>query len=796
MQSIYDLVIVGAGPAGLAAALNAHRSGLKYLLLEKEDHIADTAHGYQKGKPVMAEPSQIPLRSELWLEPGPRELLLQRWQDAVDDRKIHLALNHPVDGITRDGDEFQILSKGQELRAMRVVLAIGSQGNPRRLGVSGEHLPHVFTRLTDPADYREQNIVVIGGGDSAIEVAVALAARNRVTMAVRTSEFVRAKEALERNALNLAKRGDLTIHFNAKVERIEADSITLHLPTSTISVASQAVIVKIGAQPPRHFLEKCAIQCAAGSIDGSPRLSAAYESEVPGLYVVGAAGGRADLIKHAINQGHEVVEHICGREVQPVDEALLAEKLSFRQGPVSERIQALLADVPLFAGATETQMRELLLSSQFHRLAAGQIVFHQNDYSESLYAVLDGGLEVVSKADHGPEKSVAKMSRGEFFGEMSLISGRRRAATVQVVHDALLWEIGRKAMLKFLHTTPRARELVDRSFLIHAFQTYVFPNLDYAALSIMADRAAVLKFERGEAILREGDEGDSFFFLRSGMVKVVKSRKGGEMVLAYLAAGQYFGEMALLTGEPRIASVVAIDSVEVIRLLREDFLACIEAFPDLKQRLLQEAERRRLSNVELEVRPELLELGRFMIGEEVVVGDNVLLIDETRCIHCDQCERACESVHDDGQTRIKRTGIRFANVLVANSCRHCENPLCMTDCPPGDAIVRDPRGEVYIRDNCIGCGHCATNCPYDNIFMAGAKEQISSWDWLKAAFRGDSAVAHGESKSFPVKCDLCRELKGGPACVRSCPTGAVLRLTPTEYQQTVEALTLERKESL
>ena len=156
---------------------------------------------------------------------------------------------------------------------------------------------------------------------------------------------------------------------------------------------------------------------------------------------------------------------------------------------------------------------------------------------------------------------------------------------------------------------------------------------------------------------------------------------------------------------------------------------------------------------------------------------------------------ACESVHEDGQTRIKRTGMKFANILVANSCRHCENPRCMTDCPPGDAIARDPRGEVYIRDNCIGCGHCASNCPYDNIFMARAEARPSVWEWLKSALGGTSAVS-SPAPSFPVKCDLCRDLKAGPACVRSCPTGAVLRLTPAAYHQKIETIALERKARL
>jgi CRP-like cAMP-binding protein/Fe-S-cluster-containing hydrogenase component 2 len=412
--------------------------------------------------------------------------------------------------------------------------------------------------------------------------------------------------------------------------------------------------------------------------------------------------------------------------------------------------------------------------------------------------ILDGTLEILTRGNDGAERSVVTMAPGEYFGEMSLMSGRRRSGTVRALEDSLLWEVGRKAMLKFIHMMPHAKHLVDRTFVVRAFQIYVFPHADYAVLSSIAERAEVLTYERGAEIVREGDQGDSFFFLRSGKVKVYQTRNDREVVVAYLSAGQYFGEMALLTGEPRMASVSTIDRVEVIRVSRADFLNCIESSPALKKDFEAEANRRHLRTLEMHVRPELAEVGGFMVREELIVGDNVLLIDENRCIQCDQCVSACESVHEDGQTRIKRTGMKFANILVANSCRHCENPLCMTDCPPGDAIVRDPRGEVYIRDNCIGCGHCASNCPYDNIFMVRSEKRPSAWDWLKSAFSRNSGPAGitAEAIAFPVKCDLCRDLKAGPACVRSCPTGAVLRLTPEAYHQKIETIALERKARL
>lgn len=795
MDLSYDLIIVGAGPAGLAAALNAQKSGLRYLLLEKEDHIADTAYGYQRGKFVMSEPSAIPVRGELWFKPTLRETVLQHWEEAVRVSNLDLKPGQRVRAIKRGDGGFEVATERDIFTAAKVVLAIGSQGNPRRLGVPGEDLPHVLTRLTDPALYSDQDIVVVGGGDSAIEVAAALAAGNRVTMVVRTPEFIRAKEALERQALELASRKELTIHFNAAVESIDPSFITLKLSSSTVAAKAAVVIVKIGALPPRRFLEDCGVRFTGPEPLGVPDFGAGYETNIPGLFVVGAASGRGDLIKYGINQGYEVVEQICGRAVEPVDEVPLRERLRFFDGTVSQRIQQLLPKAPLLAGASEAQIRELLFFSNFRRVAPGEIVFRQNDFSESLYMILDGTLEILTRGNDGAERSVATMAPGEYFGEMSLMSGRRRSGTVRALQEAFVWEVGRKAMLKFIHMLPQAKHLIDRTFVVRAFQIYVFPHADYAVLSNIAERADVLTYERGAEIVREGDQGDSFFFLRSGKVKVYQIRNDREVVVAYLSAGQYFGEMALLTGEPRMASVSTIDRVEVIRVSRADFLGCIESSPALKKHFEEEANRRHLRTLEMHVRPELAEVGGFMVREELIVGDNVLLIDENRCIQCDQCVSACESVHEDGQTRIKRTGMKFANILVANSCRHCENPLCMTDCPPGDAIARDPRGEIYIRDNCIGCGHCASNCPYDNIFMARAEARPSVWEWLKSALGSASAVS-SPAPSFPVKCDLCRDLKAGPACVRSCPTGAVLRLSPEAYHQKIETIALERKARL
>ena len=144
------------------------------------------------------------------------------------------------------------------------------------------------------------------------------------------------------------------------------------------------------------------------------------------------------------------------------------------------------------------------------------------------------------------------------------------------------------------------------------------------------------------------------------------------------------------------------------------------------------------------------------------MGTQALFIDEHKCVRCGNCISACEGVHADGQARLSLTGIKFYNLLAPNSCWQCENPLCMTDCPP-DAIARDPHGEVFIRSNCIGCGNCERNCPYGNIFMVHPKAGGTLFGWLRSIFGGDT----GSRRAHAADAGRCRPHAGRQ--VRSLP---------------------------
>jgi CRP-like cAMP-binding protein/thioredoxin reductase/Fe-S-cluster-containing dehydrogenase component len=782
-----DLAIVGAGPAGLAAAARAAFHGLRYVVLERSDHLADTIYCYQKNKLVMAEPALVPKRSELPFEAGTREQLLEMWQRFLEKQRLQVHFRQEVSRIERKGELFDLLtSSGNLYQAARVVVAVGTQGNPRKLGVPGENLPQVADRLVDPDAYSGEDIVVVGAGDSALEVALGLAARNRVHLVVRTAEIVRAKDSLVRDVLLKQASGAILIHYSSKVRAVGEGFVDLEGPSDEVRLAADRVFVKAGADPPRSLLERWGIQFSGPARDARPRLGPGFESPtMPGLFLIGAVTGR-DLIKLGINQGYEVVEAILGHRAEPADEAILKERLPFWNGSAEQRIATLRDAVPLLAAAEEDQLREILLTAEASAPRRGEVILRQNDYTDSLILVTDGSVTISRVDESGTERKFTDLEAGNFFGEMGLLSGRRRNATVKAGEGARLLEIPRKAMLKLLHLSPPVKAHVDRVFLIRALRNFLFPDLPDAVLWRLAAKASLQRFERQQPIFSEGDPSDAFYLLRSGMVKVSRRSGDREIVLNYLVAGNYFGESALLEKGQRQATVSTIFPTELIVLRRDDFNSFLDAHPDLRRRLLDALGKKEAASLSREVM-QFGEVLSQLIESEAVIGTDVLLIDNHKCVRCGNCIAACENVHDDGQARLSLVGTTVVNLLLPNSCMQCENPLCMLDCPP-DAIVRRPEGEIFIKDSCIGCGNCARNCPYDNIFMVQPKRSPDPFGWLLGLF---SEQKPKPKQEVAVKCDLCRDLAGGPACVRSCPTGAAIRLEPKDpddLRKTIEEL--------
>lgn len=786
----FDLCIVGSGPAGLAAASSAHHNGIDYVVLERAPHVADTIFCYQARKYVMAEPMAIPARGDVPFEAGSREQILGAWNEHVRQRRLLIHHNNEVRSVAKEGDRFVIrTASGIEYESRWVIFAMGTQGAQRKPGVPGEDLPHVHYRLIDPSEHTDRDIVVVGAGDSAIEIALALADENRVSLVVRSPEIVRAKESLTKEILSRANTGQVTIYYNTKLKKIEPEFTDLDVRGETVRVRADHIFLKLGADPPRTFFESIGVRYSSADKDARPNLTATHESvDVPGVFIVGAASGR-DLIKLGMNQGWEVIEHILGREVEPADEAILRERLPYWEGTVLDRIRFLQEKIPVLAQADTEQLREMFLATTIRNYRDGEAIIRQNDYTTELLVIESGRVNLWILPEGGAdEKKVATLTAGNFFGEMSLISGRRRTATAIAEGETRVIEVPRKAILKLLYTAPRVRAFVDQAFLIRAIQGYLFKDTPGALLGELVAKATVEALGRDAVVFREGDPGDAFYLIRNGMVKIAKASSEKEIVLSYLVAGNFFGEGALY-GDKRTATVTTIFPSELIRLSKRDFDAFLADHPDLRSALVAKLEERRVMSLIAEATPGSGGILADLIREEVVMGTDSLIIDDHKCVRCNNCIRACEGVHDDGQSRLSLTGIHLYNLLAPNSCWQCQNPMCMLDCPP-DALARDPRGEVYIKSNCIGCGNCEKNCPYGNIFMVHPKEAKGLFGWLKSLFR-KSEEAEIE-RTVAVKCDLCREISGGPACVRSCPTGAAIRLTPEEYRSTLEELVVVR----
>jgi len=182
------------------------------------------------------------------------------------------------------------------------------------------------------------------------------------------------------------------------------------------------------------------------------------------------------------------------------------------------------------------------------------------------------------------------------------------------------------------------------------------------------------------------------------------------------------------------------------------------------------------------------------MGEGLGEATDVLIINESLCVGCDNCEKACAETHDGISRLNRKAGATYAHIHVPVSCRHCDQPHCMKDCPP-NAIQRSATGEVYINETCIGCGACVENCPYDAIRMAyDAPEKPGLLSWLlfgagpgmgeQAGYAPDQAAEKKGKKA--VKCDACINVASGPACVKACPTGAAIRIGPAQYPDLLE----------
>lgn len=772
MAAEYKIAIIGSGPGGLSAAGHAAELGVSHVLLEKASHLSDTLFKFQKGKFVMATPDVLPLRSPMPFEAGAREEILGNWDNRSDELKVNVRLNTEVVSIEGERGNFTIKTGGGEVvTAETVILGIGLQGNLNKLRVPGADLPHIQYQLDDPDEYELERIVIIGAGDAAIENAVALSNKNTVYVLNRGEDFARAKPANEALITSAIDAGKIQPFYKANTLSAGEGSLTIDTPEGEVTVECDRVIARLGASPPRKFVESCGITFPSDARNALPECSAQYESNVSGIYIVGALGGYP-LIKQAINQGYEAVEYILGNAVEPADAPILKSKISILgTDDVESFLKKVRDSIPIFSGINALMLREMIVESTVHKCAPDDVVFEKNDYTNSFYVVLDGSVAVMLD-ENDPSKRIV-IGLGNYFGEMGLISGRRRTATIKAESNCVLIEIPRRTMIKVRGNSPEVRQALDREAAIRQIQTYIAPDVPRDDLIEIANSSEIKSYKTGEVIFNEGDEADALHLIRKGSVSVSKRLGGRSVVLNYVASGNYVGEMGLISDAPRSASVTAAVASETIRIDGSAFKNLMASNPKLRATVEEKFSDRITQNERISQTGGSGGILQFLLEQGVSEATDVLLIDEALCVGCDNCETACAETHD-GVSRLDReAGPTYETMHIPTSCRHCENPHCMTDCPP-DAIKRSASGEVFIEDSCIGCGNCARSCPYGVI-------QLASLDNKKTGILSRLFAKNDASEKAPkkaVKCDMCRDYEGGPSCVRACPTGAAVRVAP------------------
>lgn len=261
-SSMYDVIIIGAGPAGISASLTAKKLGMNFLTLE-QDSLGGTVFNFPRSKLVMTAPMNLPLHGKVKLFDTSKTELLDLWTSVMSKNGITIKEHTKVESIHPEGDHFYVTTlKGEAFKAKNVLLAIGRRGSPRKLGVPGELLEKVAYRLLEPELLEGKKVVVVGGGDSAIEAALSICDHNEVILSYRSEAFSRLKPKNKEKLDEAIRQGKLDVRLKSNLVKIETDHVLLSTDqdAAPLTIQNDLVYIFAGGELPTQFLQKAGVE--------------------------------------------------------------------------------------------------------------------------------------------------------------------------------------------------------------------------------------------------------------------------------------------------------------------------------------------------------------------------------------------------------------------------------------------------------------------------------------------------------------------------------------------------------
>lgn len=459
-----------------------------------------------------------------------------------------------------------------------------------------------------------------------------------------------------------------------------------------------------------------------------------------------------------------------------------------------------MGEILLFSGAAPSDVRALLQKVTLRQLAPGELLVREGDFYDRLCVVLSGGLEQWASGPGGLRVHVLDLGAGSFFGELAVIADQPEPYDVVARSLSVVLEIPKAAVQRLMNTSAPFKTTMDELYRRRALFTYarrsdVLGGFPEAAVEEVFRAAELRMLRAGEVLVRENAPPTEVFLVRTGFLRV--SRKVDaerEAVLVYFREGDVFGLLSLLHGERGNAfTVQATTRAEVVAIPAAHLFAVLGRYPQARAALEagQGLDVERVARSALFAPPSPSagpkDATRAVMSMDVLVekglasGSEVLVVDTSVCVNCQNCVDACTRRHTYGRLQLR--GLQVDHFLFPTACRHCEDPVCLLCSVNG--IVRLPSGEITIvEDNCIGCGACAERCPYGNISMHAVEVTKPSFtvrlmDFIRGGRDRERALESLSPSAVKraVKCDLCAGYNDY-ACVSACPVGAAFRIDP------------------